>query len=734
MEWNRKMQMSCVAVMTLVLCIGTAFGMKYGTRKNATVFTSGMSLSQTAGEEWTRIQLGDSGNSGSDSTIMICQGGKYRFSGTLEEGQICVDTADGEEVVLCLAGVQISNSTEAAVYIKNAEQTTICLEEGTENILQSGEKADTEILENTASSENTENAANIENAENGEEIPSAKAAVYARDDLTITGEGILKVYGYLQNGIHTTNHLSVDSGIISVEAVNVGIKGKDSVTITGGDFSIISVGGGIKSNDTTSEEYGRISISGGTFLIESGGDGIQAETVLDISGGDFTITSGGGSEAAPDLSERAEEGFFGRPGGRNGGFMPQGGEGEKSSMPDESREMFSPLPDGDGEMNLPSPVERDEEMLHPSPNGEEEWNPPLASGEERMEHSSSGRAEKNQFPSDGQGDPGSFSLDEQDFSARSDHMEGESGVFHPGERDHREGMPGEQRGMMNPDMPDMGEGDQEETDEDAASSCKGLKSGISMEISGGTFTIDACDDALHSDGNILVSNGILSIKSGDDGVHADTELLITGGTVDIGTCYEGLEANQIMIGDGELRIISADDGINANGGMDRGWPGRGRQDTEEAKDVEEEMPNLCISGGTIQVNADGDGLDSNGNLMILGGTVIVDGPSDNGNGALDSGSESGGQCVVHGGLVLAIGSSGMAESFDSDSEQNFFSCRLPSGFQKGSVITITDTEGQALYTHTAVKEGSSIVFSCPKLAKGGRYILDVDGERQEIEI
>ena len=689
MELNRRMQISCVAVMTLVLCVGTAFGMKYGTRKNTMVFTSGMSLSQTAGEEWTQIQLGDSGNSESDSTIMIRQGGKYRFSGSLEVGQIYVDTADGKDVVLCLAGVKISNSTGAAVYIKNSEHTTICLEDGTENILQSGEKANAEILEHTANSENMENVANLENAENKEEMSSEKAAVYARDDLSITGEGILKVYSYLQNGIHTTNHLTIDSGTICVEAANVGIKGKDSVTITGGDFSIISGGDGIKSNDTTSEEYGRISISGGTFLIESGGDGIQAETVLDISGGNFTITSGGGSEAAPDLSERAEEGFFGRPGGRNGGFMPPGGKGDTGILsPDE----IPSLPDGDRE-----------EM--PRSQGDElnEMDVPFRNGEKEMPLETSGRRKEMESVPEGRQEDGPAS---------------------------------EQRMGGRPERPIRGmeELQEEEEKEDATPSCKGLKSGSRMEVSGGTFTIDACDDALHSDGNILVSNGILSIKSGDDGIHADTEILIAGGTVDIGTCYEGLEANQIMIEDGEIRITSADDGINANGGMNRGWPGRGMQDIEGAKDAEEEMPNLYISGGTIQVNADGDGLDSNGNLTILGGTVIVDGPSGNGNGALDSGSESGGQCLVHGGLVLAIGSSGMAENFDSDSEQSFFSCRLPSGFQEGSVITITDTEGQMLYTHTAVKEGSSVVFSCPELAKGGRYILDIDGERQEIEI
>ena len=681
LERNRRMQVSCIAVMTLALCVGTAFGMKYGTRKDAAVFTSGTPLSQRSEEEWTQIQLGDSGT---DGAVMICQGGKYRISGTLEEGQICVDTADGEKVVLCLAGIQISNSAEAAVYIKNAEETTIQLEEGTENILQSGSEtaaententenaADTENTENTENAadtentENTENAADTENTENEEEVLPVKAAVYARDDLTITGEGALNVYGYIRNGIHTTNHLTINSGTIRVEAADAGIKGKDSVTITGGDFTVISGGDGIKSHDTAGEGYGQISISGGTFRIESGGDGMQAETTLAVSGGDFTVISGGGSEAAPDAADRGE-GFFGHPGGEGSFMTPPDGMGP-------------PLSDGGGEEMMP--------------------------------------------PMDGQSgmEPDSFSEAGQERRTAPGSFRSERGA-------HREGMPGERPEMAGPGVEETAE---ESEEEENTPSCKGLKSGTGMEISGGTFTIDACDDAFHSDGTILVSDGALFMKSGDDGIHADTELIVTGGSIEVETCYEGLEANQIKIEDGRIRITSSDDGINANGGRNV-WRGRGMGDMEDVEE-NEEMPNLCISGGAVLVNAGGDGLDSNGNLTVLGGTVIVDGPSDNGNGALDSGSESGGRCMVHGGLVLAIGSFGMAESFDSDSEQCFFSCRVDSGFQAGSVITVTDMEGQILYTHTAAKEGDSVVFSCPELTKGETVFLDVDGRTQEVEI
>lgn len=143
-------------------------------------------------------------------------------------------------------------------------------------------------------------------------------------------------------------------------------------------------------------------------------------------------------------------------------------------------------------------------------------------------------------------------------------------------------------------------------------------------------------------------------------------------------------------------------------------------------------PMLRITGGRLHVNAEGDGLDSNGDLVIEGGEIIVDGPSRSGNGALDSGSESGGGCRVDGGTVLAIGASGMAESFDSASAQPSFRHDLGETLPAGSEIAVLDARGNVLASHTAAKSFSSVVFSSPELALGETYTL-VAGE-QSVEI
>ena len=146
-----------------------------------------------------------------------------------------------------------------------------------------------------------------------------------------------------------------------------------------------------------------------------------------------------------------------------------------------------------------------------------------------------------------------------------------------------------------------------------------------------------------------------------------------------------------------------------------------------------EIPNLVIRGGVIHVNAGGDGLDSNGNLSIEGGTVIVDGPEQNMNGALDSGTERGGTLTVSGGTVLALGASGMDETFDSSSQQaSFRYAGLP--FAAGDEIRITGGDGNELFAYTAQKSGSSVVFSSPSLAVGDTVILSVGGETAEIQL
>lgn len=305
--------------------------------------------------------------------------------------------------------------------------------------------------------------------------------------------------------------------------------------------------------------------------------------------------------------------------------------------------------------------------------------------------------------------------------------------------------------------------------DDNSASCKGLKAGKAMMISGGSITIDAQDDALHTDGDMTISGGECILSTGDDGAHAALSLTVLDGKITVLTSYEGLEANQITLADGELDITASDDGINANGGSDGfsggfgggfggrrsdmnsqsgdmtppdnsnmqtppdgnapsgnppTMPGQDAADSTTTDDTTDKQPVLLITGGKITVNADGDGLDSNGDLRVEGGDITINGPSNGGNGALDIGTENGGAGVIAGGTLIALGTSSMTENFGSTSTQCAFLVTMNS-FGAGETITITDSQGNVLYTGVTVKSANSVVFSSPDLVVGETYTVTI---------
>ena len=147
---------------------------------------------------------------------------------------------------------------------------------------------------------------------------------------------------------------------------------------------------------------------------------------------------------------------------------------------------------------------------------------------------------------------------------------------------------------------------------------KGIKANDSIRIADGTFNITSSDDAMHSEndednslGYIFIGGGTFSIKTSDDGIRATTVLQIDGGTLEI-NASEGLEATYIQINNGTININASDDGINA---------------TTKSSSY---SPKVEINDGTINVTmgqGDTDGVDSNGDVIINGGTVNITGQS-----------------------------------------------------------------------------------------------------------
>ena len=263
-----------------------------------------------------------------------------------------------------------------------------------------------------------------------------------------------------------------------------------------------------------------------------------------------------------------------------------------------------------------------------------------------------------------------------------------------------------------------------------STSIKGLKATGDLLLTGGSFTIDSADDAVHANGNITLSNGTFRIKTGDDGFHADDTLTISGGTIHITESYEGLEGLHIAISGGDIALVSSDDGLNAAGGTDQSGFGGNRGDMFGGRPggMGGGMPggmggssggSIAISGGTVCITASGDGIDANGTLVISGGYTTVCGPTQGDTATLDYDVSA----VISGGTFIGTGASGMAQTF-SDSPQGVIAVRV--GSQKaGALITLTDSSGKTVITHTPELSFGVVILSSPEIRKGQSYTVTV---------
>lgn len=265
--------------------------------------------------------------------------------------------------------------------------------------------------------------------------------------------------------------------------------------------------------------------------------------------------------------------------------------------------------------------------------------------------------------------------------------------------------------------------------EDTASdseSIKGIKAGASLYISGGTFSINSADDGIHSDSDINISGGEFFVKTGDDGVHAENTLFFSGGEIDISESYEGLEALHIKLTGGMADIVSSDDGLNAAGGTDSSGFGGFRGGDMFGGGMSAGNGSILISGGTVFINASGDGIDANGTLEITGGEITVTGPTVGDTATLDYDRSA----VISGGTFIGTGASGMAQTF-SDSAQGVISVSV-GNCSAGTKITLKNSNGDALIESTPSLSFAVVILSSPDIVKGEEYILEIGSLSEKI--
>ena len=260
----------------------------------------------------------------------------------------------------------------------------------------------------------------------------------------------------------------------------------------------------------------------------------------------------------------------------------------------------------------------------------------------------------------------------------------------------------------------------------------GVKGGASTEEEGEasltveelTLTITAREDGLKSDQELNLRSGTVTVSAGDDGIKSEYVLNIgaegtDGPTVLVAESEEGIEAATLNIFSGNITVHANEDGINAANGDLSGY-----------------AFSCTISGGTVYVDArTGDGIDSNGSLSITGGSVEVWSASSGDNSPLDA--ETG--LSLSSGTVLAVGAQGMGVRFSGETQPYLIfgggGFGRPGGQQTGgglslsatSTLSILDADGNSLYTATAQRAASYVIFSSDALNEGETYTLSVNG-------
>jgi len=171
-----------------------------------------------------------------EKQITVTKGGDYTLTGILENGNIIVDTK--ERVKIRLSNASITSSEGPCIFVKDADKAYITLEDGTENTLTA--------------------------------LNSEDGVIYSKENLEFKGDGKVNITGKAGHGIKASDNLTIEKGVLDINATGDGIHVNDTFKMEGGEVSIVAVGDGIDSESI-------VIISGGKLDIETNGKPIEAE-------------------------------------------------------------------------------------------------------------------------------------------------------------------------------------------------------------------------------------------------------------------------------------------------------------------------------------------------------------------------------------------------------------------------------------------------------------------------
>lgn len=544
--------------------------------------------------------------------------------------------------------------------------------------------------------------------------------------VTITAEGT-----YIFSGTLSEGQIVVDADNAKVQIVfdNVDITCASSaaVYVKSAEKVFVTLAEGAQNTLRNTDEYVAIDDNnidavifaksdltlngtGSLTIVSAEGHGIVSKDDLKITGGTYDITAAGHALSGKD-SVRIADGTFILTAEKDGIHAENADDEEKGYIYIADGD-FAITSDGDG-MDASNIVQIEDGTFDITAGG--------GAANSQKTHESDmpgGGMSQNIERPDGESMPPMGEKPDEESMSQMGEKPDEESMPQMGEKPDGENMP------------------QDTTTDESGTSTKGIKAGGGMYLNGGTYQIDSADDSIHSNANITIADGTYTLATGDDGVHADDALTVNGGTITVTESYEGLEGLTVTINDGTIDITARDDGINTAGGTDQSgfgtfgdhFKGMDSADDETEETTDNEMW-MELNGGYIHILAGGDGVDSNGDLTINGGEIYIDGPSDNGNSAIDYGDRS--SAYVNGGMLVAIGSSGMAEGMSDSSKQEVLMVKLGEQMEAGDVV-LTDSEGNVIVSYTALKSYDCVIISTAEVESGATYALTTSGTTTEV--
>ncbi len=436
------------------------------------------------------------------SIVTILASGKYTITGTMDEGQIVVSPAiaDKDNVKILFSGVTISNSKSAPIVSKAAGKTVITLKEGTENIVNDLREANT----------NNETSTDGDLVETEEDNDSA---IWCENDLSINGEGTLKVTANYESGIKSKDDLVVYSGKIIVDATNNAIVGNDSVAIKSGTFTLKADNNGIRCKTNDDANKGYIMIDGGNFDITVTGSAIKSEFTAIINDGNIKVEAGSDAvhgeygvqiNKGSIVASKCEEGIEGAYVVINDGEVDITASDDGINASNSIGETSDNNDNGFG-MQMPEGLEKPEDGQMPE-------------GFEKPENGQ--RPEGFEKPEDGQRPEGGMKPQRPGRGEKPSDSTGNGGTTVTATSNN-----------LTATMPN-----------DTVANAKGGMGGFGgmgvedayLIINGGTIKINAGGDGIDSNGSLIINGGTIYVNgptnNGNSPIDAGKEITFNGGT------------------------------------------------------------------------------------------------------------------------------------------------------------------------------------------------------------